>query len=155
LRRISIACILIGGFHPPYKNGLPRQQFLRTAQQPFHSMPICVPAHRLGHASLGNLLAEPLPLEVIRQLVDQVLCVAVCGEVHAVAKQLGLAVVGHIIGQYQRTTPDSLENPHVDVVLDAAVEDDSRCGVSPCHVVEITPANERMGISLLNHVENE
>ena len=98
----------------------------------------------LGTASRRNALAQFLASQVEAHLVQQLVAVAVGGEVNAIAEQLGLAVIAQVVGQQQRTARQRLEDAHVDVVADAAVEDDACSGVSAGHVLEERPADERV-----------
>ena len=71
---------------------------------------------------------------------------AIRGQVHAVA---GRAHPGRFsprsLVKSSEPHASASNTPHVDVVRDAAVEDDPRGGISPGHRLEIRPADERVG----------
>jgi len=88
-------------------------------------MRVRVLGDRFGPSGGRDSLADCFAVEVKRQLVEQVFRLPISRQVHAVAKQLGLAIVGQIIGHEERTAGDGLEDAHVDVIADAAVECDA------------------------------
>ena len=69
---------------------------------------------------------------------------------HAVPKQLAQAVVAQVVGHEHRAAGDGLEDAHVDVVADAAIERDAGRRIGPGHVVEVALADERVAVSPLD-----
>ena len=70
---------------------------------------------------------------------------AISRQVHAIAEQLRLAVFTQFVGDQQRAARQRLEDPHVDVVLDAPVEYGSRRRISGGHLLEVTLTDKRVG----------
>jgi len=112
-----------------------------------------MPAQDLGAAVRRDPLASSVPLEIERQLVEQIVRLAVRGQVHAVAEQLSLPVVAQIARQKERAARQRLEDPHVDIIRDAAIKDDARGRVGPRHLVEVALADERIAILSANQVQ--
>ena len=102
-------------------------------------MPVRVPADRLGPSGRRDRLAPVGVLEMITDHLPHLPGLAVGRQVHAVLEELGQAVLGQVIGHQHRPARQGLEDPHVDVVADAAVEDDPAGRVDPRHVVEKKP----------------
>jgi len=112
-----------------------------------------VPGQHFFPAGGGDALADLVMRQVIADLVQQLLAVAVGGQVHAVLEQLRLPIVAEIVGQQQRAARQRLEDAHVDIVANAAVEDDPRHRVGLRHLLEIALAHEDMGKMLLDQAQ--
>ena len=82
----------------------------------------CFSAARSGDPFPGRFA-----LEIKRQLVEQVLGFSISRQVHTVAKHFGETIVGQVVGDEQGTARHRLEDAHVDVVADAAIEHDAGC----------------------------
>ena len=123
-------------------NDKPCERGLDSFEEAFHPVVVGMAAECLGAAGGGDLFADLFAIEVVCDLVEQLFRVAVGRQVDAVLQQLGLAVVGEIIGDQERAAGECFEEPHIDVVFDAAIEDGACLGVGARHLVEVAPANE-------------
>ena len=128
-------------------------RFLNLPQQSLHPVAIRVLAQHFGHPGRRDLLADLLAHQVIRQLFQQLIGLPVRRQVHSVLEELRQAVLLQVVGQQQRPAGQDLEDPHVDVVPDAAIEADSGRGVGTGHLVEVALADERVGIPPADQVE--
>ena len=63
---------------------------------------------------------------------------------HAVLEQLVLTVLLEVVRHQQRSTCERLEQPHVDVIAHASIENDARRRVRLGHVVEVALPDERV-----------
>ena len=116
------------------------------SQYPLHPMTVGVLLQTSARPAAAIFSRSLLAPKVKRELVEQILGLAIGRQVHAVAEQLGQAVVAQIVGDEQRPRGQRLEDSHVDVVLDAAIENRSSRRIRPGHFLEIALADERVRI---------
>ena len=83
-------------------NNRPREHLLRAAKDGLHPMSVRVFRDRLGPPGDRDSFANRLALQVERQLIEQVVVVAIGRQVHAVPEQLAQAVFVQVIGHEQR-----------------------------------------------------
>ena len=116
-------------------------------------MRIRVLGNRLGPPRGGNPLAQGLAFKIERQLIKQVIAIAVSRQVHAIAKQLGQPVVAQVVGHEQRPARNRLEHAHIHVIANAAIKRDACRRIRACHVIEVALADERIVVPALNQPE--
>ena len=124
-----------------FGHGLPFH-LLNIAKQRFHPVAIGVRRQRGFATGRRNPLALVLVGQIVPDLFNEFIQVAVRHQVLAVMKKFRLAVVGQVVRDQERPAGQGLEHPHVDIAQDAAIEDDPRGGIGRGHLVEVPAADE-------------
>ncbi len=118
---------------------------LGLGQQPLHPVPVRMPADRLLPPGCRDRLALAAVGEVVRDDFEHLARLAIRRQVHAIVNELVLPVFSQVVGDQQRPTRQRLEDPHIHIIAEAAVEDDPAGRVDPRHLVEERPADDVPG----------
>ena len=82
-------------------------------------------------------------MQIVIQLLKQVLLGVIRNQMSAVLEKFEQPVVRQRVRDQQRAAAQSLEDTHVDVVDQAAIEDDFRRGVDRGHFLEVPIPDKR------------